>query len=152
MFAFLKAIGLLNTLPGLSASLLGLAIPVSVFVMRAYFAALPSELGDAARIDGASELGVFLRIYLPLARPGLATVVIFQFVATWNEFFFSTALISDPRLKTIQPGVYQAVGRYSIDYPLLSAGLVIALLPILGIFVLIQRQVVEGLAAGALKA
>ena len=151
MFTFLKRIDLLNTLPGLSFSFLGGSIPFAIFLMRAFFKTLPSELGDAGRIDGCSELGVFRHIYLPLARPGVATILIFQFVGTWNEFLFSTTFISDPDLKTIQPAVYQAVGRYSTDYPALSAGLVLALIPIVTMYLLMQRQFIKGLTAGALQ-
>jgi ABC-type glycerol-3-phosphate transport system permease component len=150
MFIFLKRINLLNTLPGLSYSFLGGSIPFATFLMRAFFRTLPNELGDAGRIDGCNELGVFYRIYLPLARPGMATILIFQFVSSWNEFLFSTTFISDPNLKTIQPAVYQAVGRYSVDYAALSAGLVIALIPILVMYLLMQRQFIKGLTAGAL--
>jgi ABC-type glycerol-3-phosphate transport system permease component len=151
MFTFLKRIDLLNTLPGLSFSFLGGSIPFSIFLMRAFFKTLPNELGDAGRIDGCSEFGVFRHIYLPLARPGVATILIFQFVGTWNEFLFSTTFISDPDLKTIQPAVYQAVGRYSTDYAALSSGLVMALIPIVAMYLLMQRQFIKGLTAGALQ-
>lgn len=151
MFIFLKRIGLLNTLPGLSFALLGSSIPFAVFLLRAFFRTLPSELGDAARIDGCSELEVFLHIYLPLARPGIATIIILQSVGTWNELLFSTTFISDPNLKTIQPAVYQAVGRYAVDYAALSAGLVMALVPIVVMYLLMQRQFIKGLTAGALQ-
>jgi ABC-type glycerol-3-phosphate transport system permease component len=151
MFTFLKRIDLLNTLPGLSFSFLGGSIPFAIFLMRAFFKTLPSELGDAGRIDGCSEFGVFRHVYLPLARPGVATILIFQFVGTWNEFLFSTTFISDPDLKTIQPAVYQAVGRYSVDYAALSSGLVMALIPIVAMYLLMQRQFIKGLTAGALQ-
>ena len=94
---------------------------------------------------------MFRRIYLPLVRPGVATIFIFQFVGTWNEFLFSTTFIFDPNLRTIQPAVYQAVGRYSVDYTALSSGLVIALIPIVVIYLLMQRQFIKGLTAGALQ-
>src|SRR6266566_3286370 len=89
MFTFLKGIGLLNTLPGLSLSYLGGSLPFAIFLMRAFFKTLPRELADAGKIDGCSDVGVFARIFLPLARPGIATITIFQFVGTWNEFMFA---------------------------------------------------------------
>ena len=101
MFTFLKSIGLLNSLTGLSLSFLGGSVAFGIFLMRAFFRTLPSELGDAAKIDGCDELGVFRHIYLPLAQPGIATVAIFQFQGTWNEFMFSTTFISTPALKTM---------------------------------------------------
>jgi len=151
MFQFLKSIGLLNTLTGLSLSYLGGAVAFSIFLMRSFFLSLPKELGDAARIDGASELGVFRYVYLPLARPGIATVVIIQSMATWNEFMFATTFISTPAAKTIQPALYQAVGRYATDYTALSSGLILALIPIVTVYLILQRQFIRGLTAGALK-
>ena len=151
MFQYLKNLSLLNTHVGLSLSMTGGAIAFAIFLMRAFFKSLPSELGDAGKIDGCTEWGVFRYIYLPLARPGIATIVIFQFMGTWNEFMFSTTFISSPTLKTIQPALYQVVGRYSIDYTALSAGLLLAITPILIVFLLLQKQFIKGLTAGAFK-
>lgn len=151
MFQYLKNLNLLNTHVGLSLSLTGGAIAFAIFLMRAFFKSLPGELGDAGKIDGCTEWGVFRHIYLPLARPGIATVIIFQFMGTWNEFMFSTTFITSPGLKTIQPALYTVVGRYSIDYTALSAGLLLAIIPILTVFLLLQRQFVRGLTAGAFK-
>ena len=151
MFQFLKGLGLLNTLTGLSLSYLGGATAFSIFLMRAFFLSLPKDLGDAARIDGASEFGVFWLVYLPLARPGIATVVIIQSLGIWNEFMFSTTFISTPALKTIQSAMFQAVGRYSTDYTALSSGLILALIPIVTVYLILQKQFISGLTAGALK-
>jgi ABC-type glycerol-3-phosphate transport system permease component len=151
MFTFLKSIGLLNSLTGLSLSFLGGSVAFGIFLMRAFFRTLPSELGDAAKIDGCDDLGVFRHIYLPLAQPGIATVAIFQFQGTWNEFMFSTTFISTPALKTIQPALFQAVGRYSTDYTALSSGLMLAIVPIVVVYVALQRHFIKGLTAGALK-
>lgn len=149
MFMYLKRIGMLDSLVGLSLSLTGASVSFAVFLMRAFFKTLPDDLGDAGRMDGCTEPGVFCHVYLPIARPGVATVLILQFVSTWNELMFSTTFITTPRLKTIQPVIYQAVGRYSVDYAVLSAGLIIGLLPILATYLLVQRQFVTGLTAGA---
>lgn len=151
MFQFLKSIGLLNTLTGLSLSYLGGGTAFAIFLMRAFFMSLPRELGDAARLDGASEFGVFWYVYLPLARSGIATVVIIQSLGTWNEFMFSNTFISSPALKSIQSALFQAVGRYSTDYAALSAGLILALLPIVTVYLVLQRQFIAGLTAGAMK-
>src|SRR5262249_16438448 len=151
LFPFLKGIGLLNTLTGLSLSYLGGATAFSIFLMRAFFLSLPKDLGDAARIDGASEFGVFRHVYLPLARPGIATVIIIQSLGTWNEFMFSTTFISTPALKTIQPAMFQALGRHATDYPPLGSGLILALIPIVTVYLILQKQFISGLTAGALK-
>jgi ABC-type glycerol-3-phosphate transport system permease component len=151
MFQFLKSIGLLNTLTGLSLSYLGGSVAFAIFLMRSFFLSLPQELGDAGRIDGCTEFGVFRHVYLPLAKPGIATVVIIQSMGTWNEFMFSNTFISSPGSKTIQAALFQAVGRYSTDYTALSSGLMLALVPIVTVYLILQKQFVQGLTAGALK-
>ncbi len=151
MFQFLKTVGLLNTLTGLSLSYLGGSVAFAIFILRSFFLSLPSELGDAAKIDGASEFGAFWHVYLPLARAGIATVVIIQSLGTWNEFMFSTTFLSTPALKTIQSALFQAVGRYSTDYTALSSGLILALIPIVTVYLILQKQFIRGLTAGALK-
>jgi len=151
MFQFLKTIGLLNNLTGLSISYLGGGTAFALFLMRAFFLSLPKDLGEAARIDGASEFGVFWRVYLPLARPGIATVVIIQSMNTWNEFMYATTFISTPGLKTIQPALFQAMGEFSTDYTALSSGLILALIPVVTVYLVLQRQFIEGMTAGALK-
>lgn len=151
MFQFLKAIGLLNTLTGLSVSYLGGSVAFSIFLMRAFFVSLPRELGDAAKMDGAGEWGAFWYVYLPLAKPGIATVVIIQSMNIWNEFMFSNTFISSPDLKTVQAALFQAVGRYATDYTALSSGLMLALIPIFAIFLVLQKQFIQGLTAGAVK-
>ena len=150
-FQFLKSIGLLNNLNGLVISYLGGGTAFALFLMRAFFLSLPRDLGEAARIDGASEFRVFWSVYLPLARPGIATVVIIQSMNTWNEFMYATTFISTPATKTIQPALFQAMGEYSTDYTALSSGLVMALIPVVTIYLLLQRQFIEGMTAGALK-
>ncbi|MFE0753135.1 carbohydrate ABC transporter permease [Inquilinus sp. NPDC058860] len=151
MFQFLKGIGLLNTLTGLSLSYLGGSVAFAIFLMRSFFLSLPQELGDAGRIDGCTEFGVFRYVYLPLAKSGIATVVIIQSMGTWNEFMFSNTFISSPDSKTIQAALFQAVGRYSTDYTALSSGLMLALVPIVTVYLILQKQFVQGLTAGALK-
>jgi ABC-type glycerol-3-phosphate transport system permease component len=151
MFIFLKNIGLLDSLPGLSFSYLGGALPFATFLMRAFFKTLPAELGDAGRIDGCSEFAVFLRVYMPLTTPGIATITIFQAVGTWNEFMFANTFISTPGTKTLQAAIYQAVGQYSTDWPALTAGLTMATVPIVIVYLILQRQFISGLTAGALK-
>jgi ABC-type glycerol-3-phosphate transport system permease component len=151
MFQFLKSLHMLNTLTGLALSFVGGGAAFAVFLMRTFFLSLPRELGDAGRIDGANDFQVFWHVYLPLARPGIATVVIIQALYTWNEFMFSNTFITSPQNKTVQSAVFQAVGQYSTDYTALCSGLIIALIPVIVVYLALQRQFISGLTAGALK-
>ncbi|MCJ7703852.1 MAG: carbohydrate ABC transporter permease [Anaerolineales bacterium] len=151
MFMFVVDLNLINTLPGLIISYLGRNIPFALFLMRAFFKTLPSELADAARIDGCSEWRVFWSVYLPLARPGIATITIFQFMNTWNEFMMATTFITNPDRKTLQPSLFTAVGQYSTDWTALSAGLLMAITPIVIVYISLQSQFIKGLTAGAIK-
>ncbi|HWE64923.1 MAG TPA: ABC transporter permease subunit, partial [Chloroflexota bacterium] len=103
--------------------------------------------GDAGKIDGCTDLGVFARIFLPLAQAGVATITIFQFVTTWNEFMFATTFISTPDLTTLQTALY----RYSGNWIALSAGMVMSTVPVLIAYLALQRHFVGGLAAGAVR-
>jgi ABC-type glycerol-3-phosphate transport system permease component len=151
MFQFLKSLHLLNSLTGLALSFVGGGTAFAVFLMRTFFLSLPGELGDSARVDGCNDFQVFWHIYLPLARPGMATVVIIQSLYTWNEFMFSNTLIASPSRKTVQSAVFQAVGQYGTDYTALCSGLIIALVPVVVVYLAFQRQFISGLTAGALK-
>ncbi|HWJ73593.1 MAG TPA: carbohydrate ABC transporter permease [Kaistia sp.] len=151
MFQFLKSLHLLDSLNGLAFSFVGGGTAFAVFLMRTFFLSLPRELGDSARTDGCNDFQVFWYIYLPLARPGIATVVIIQSLYTWNEFMFSNTFIITPGKKTVQSAVFQAIGQYSTDYTALCSGLMIALVPVVAIYLILQRQFIGGLTAGALK-
>jgi ABC-type glycerol-3-phosphate transport system permease component len=151
MFQFLKSLHMLNSLTGLSLSFVGGGTAFAVFLMRTFFLSLPRELGDAARTDGCNDFEVFWYVFLPLARPGIATVVIIQSLYIWNEFMFSNTFIISPGRKTVQSAVFQAVGQYATDYTALCSGLIIALVPVVLVYLALQRQFISGLTAGALK-
>jgi ABC-type glycerol-3-phosphate transport system permease component len=151
LFLQLSDFGLINSQSGLVLAYIGGSLAFSMFLMRSFFETLPSELVDAGRIDGASEFGIFWRIMLPLARPGLATITIFQFMNTWNEFIFAATFIHDPALRPLQPTIFSLVGRYSTNWPALAGALTISILPILLLYIVMQKQFVAGLTAGAVK-
>jgi len=119
--------------------------------MRAFFESLPDELSQAGRIDGANEFQIFWRIILPLPRPGLATVAIFQFLQTWNEFLYANTVLRDTGKLPLQPVLFSLIGQYSTDWPLLTAGLVMSIVPVIAVYVWMQRQFVAGLTLGAVK-
>ena len=131
---------------------IGFALPVSIFILRGFFSEVPVELDEAARIDGCSTWGVFWHVYLPLARPALAVVVIFNFIAIYNEFIFALVLLHRTSEKTLPVGLRDFSGpQGAADIPLLCAALVAATLPVLLAYLLAQRHIVKGLTAGAIK-
>ena len=151
LFLEMRTLNLLNTRQGLILVYVGGALPFAMFLMRAFFETLPDELIQAARVDGAGEFRIFARVMLPLAAPGVATVVIFQFLSTWNEFLLAQTFISAPQYLPLQPVLYGVVGQHSTDWPLLTAALTMSVVPIIAVYVRMQRRFVAGMTLGAVK-
>jgi len=151
LYLQLKDLGLLNNQGGLLILYVSSSAPFSMFLMRAFFETLPDELMQAARIDGASEFQVFSRVMLPLARPGMATVIIFQFLQTWNEFLYANTVLRDTGKLPLQPVLFSLVGQYNTDWPTLTAGLTMSIVPVIIVYVGMQRQFIAGLTLGAVK-
>lgn len=151
LFLQLRDFNLIDSQFGLILAYIGGGLAFSMFLMRSFFEALPAELVDAGRIDGAGEFSIFWRIMLPLAKPGIATITIFQFMGTWNEFIFAATFVHTFELRTLQPAIFAMVGRYSTNWPAVTAALVVSVLPIIIVYVLMQRQFVAGLTSGAVK-
>jgi len=153
LFFLVLKLGLFNTYTGLILLYSAGAMPFTVFVLSGFFAGLPKELHDAAEIDGASEWQTFRRVMLPLARPGLITAAIFNFLGIWNEYLYALVFITDERLKTLPLGLANlAINKqYDTDYGALFAGLVIVMVPTLLVYIALQKYLVKGLAAGAVK-
>lgn len=128
-----------------------LVAPFGVFLVKQYVEAMPSEIEDAARIDGAGEWYILFRVVMPLARPVLTVLAIYIFLSQWNSFLFPFLFTNDEAHRTLPVGLAFYLGKQSIDWGHLMAGASIAALPILGLFVLFQRRIIEGLTAGALK-
>ncbi|MBX3086945.1 MAG: carbohydrate ABC transporter permease [Cryobacterium sp.] len=129
----------------------GMGLPLAVFLLKVYLDALPNELFEAAKIDGAGDLRVFIGLVMPLLRPGLATVAIFSALSCWNEFLLALLYIQDDSLKTIPTGLLAFSSRYVTDYGLLFSALSIITLPMIAIYVVFNKQIVEGITAGSLK-
>jgi ABC-type glycerol-3-phosphate transport system permease component len=151
LYLQLKSLHLLDARQGLILLYIGSSTPFAMFLMRAFFETLPTELVEAARVDGAGELTVFWRVLLPLARPGIATVVIFQFLSTWNEFLYANTVIQTPGRLPLQPMLFTLTGQYSTNWPVLTAALTMAVVPIIVVYVRMQRQFVAGMTLGAVK-
>ena len=122
-----------------------------VFLLRQFYISIPNELLEAARIDGLSEYGTFARIVLPLTKPAMATLTIMSFVTVWNDYMGPMIYFNSERTKTIQLGIRMFIGQYSAEYGLIMATSVMAILPVLVVFLAFQRFFVEGIASSGLK-
>ncbi|MFD5029962.1 carbohydrate ABC transporter permease [Streptomyces sp. NPDC058405] len=153
LFYVMNNLGLLNSIHGLILVYIAYSLPFSVFFLTAFFKTLPTSVAEAAIIDGASHTRTFFQVMLPMAKPGLISVGIFNFLGQWNQYLLPTVLNTDPDHKVLSQGLVQlAVSQgYKGDWSGLFAGLVMAMLPVLAAYIIFQRQVVAGLTAGALK-
>lgn len=122
-----------------------------VFLMKQFYDGIPDELCEAARIDGLSEYGIWWRIMLPLSKPSLATLTIFTFVNTWNDFLGPLLYLHTDSKKTLQLGLRMFIGQYSAEYGLIMAASVVALIPVLIVFLALQKYFVQGIASSGLK-
>lgn len=153
LFLILTRLGLQNTLAGIACVYVTLQMPFSIFMMRNAFDAVPKEIEDAARVDGASVLMVLRRVMLPLVLPGVATVAIFAFLASWNEFLAALILLTDQKKYTL-PVLMAAVrsGQFgTIDWGAVQSGVTLMMAPCLVLFLALQRYYIRGLTAGAVK-
>lgn len=148
LLVMMKHLGIANSLAALVPPYIAFGLPFQIFVMRGFFRLLPNELIEAARVDGASDLSIFFRIMLPLSLPPLATLAIIDALATWNEFLIALVLISGKASRTVPIGLLQFQGEFSSQYTLLMAGVLISIIPVIIIFVFLQRYFVAGLAGG----
>jgi multiple sugar transport system permease protein len=142
---------LLNTQKGLILVYLSFTLPFVIYVMSSFFQSLPTELEDAARVDGCTRLGALWRIILPVARPGLVATGVFAFLLAWDEFFFALLLTSTPAAKTIPVVITEFTGRHSTDFSAQAAGGILAAAPPVLLALIFQRYIVRGLTAGAVK-
>ena len=156
LFFEMRAMGLLNSRVGLILAYTANGLPFAVFVLAGFFRLLPRSLYEAAVVDGCGEFAAFWRVLLPLARPGLVTVAIFQFIGVWKEYFYAFMLVSgdaEGSARTLPLGLanLSIAAEYRSEYGMLFAGIILVTLPILIVYAVLQRQIVRGIAAGALK-
>ena len=145
-------IDLINTHTGLVLPYIATNLPLAVFIMRAQFNGIPSTLGDAATIDGCNSFDVFSRVMLPVVKPGIATVIIFTFINVWGEFTYGRTLTSTPKSQTLPVGItFLRDEATSWQYGTLTATIVLSLIPLLIIFLSMQKYFIKGIMEGALK-
>jgi multiple sugar transport system permease protein len=150
-YAIMRDLRILDTHLSLIVAYVSFALPFSIWMLTGYFRSIPEELEEAARIDGATRFGAHARVTLPLAGPGIAATVIYCFILAWNEVLFATTFISTAALRTLPIGLQAFIGQYQTDWNLLMAGAVLTTIPVVVLFVFLQRYLVAGLTAGAVK-
>ena len=151
LFIQLKWMHLLNSHLGLILVYAAGALPAAIFIMSGFFRSLPADLDNAARIDGASEFQLLRRILIPLVRPGMSIVAIYSAIPIWNDFFLPLVFLQDPEKKTIMQGLTIFFGQYSSQWGILFAGLTMAALPLIVLYLVLSEQFIKGLTAGAVK-
>ena len=151
LYVVLDKLGLLNSITGLVLVYSTTAIPFCVWTLKGYFDGLPRELEEAARIDGASAWLIFRKIILPLARPGLAVTALFSFMTAWNEFILASTFMTSESRYTLPVLIQSSVGEFSSQYGLFAAGAIVTSVPVMAVFYVLQKYLVGGLTAGAVK-
>jgi len=153
LFFILKNIGLINTLPGLIMVYVAFALPFTVFFLYAFFRTLPDDVYEAALIDGVGEWKTFFRIMLPMARPGIAAVAIFNFLGLWNQFLLPVALNTDQSKYVLTQGMasFASQAGYAVDFGALFAAVVITVVPVLIVYVIFQRRLEGSVSRGTFR-
>ena len=151
LFTTMYSIGLLDSIPGVILPYLAFGIPYATFVLYGFFSSIPSELEEAARIDGASTFRIFWQIILPLSKPALAALFILDFVATWNEYAMATTLLQSQGNQTIPLAVQAFSTQHGTDYGPLNAFIIMSAIPVVIIYLMFQKYFVQGALAGAVK-
>lgn len=151
LFIQLKWMNLLDSRIGLILVYTSAALPAAIFIMSGFFKSLPSDLDNAARIDGASEITMLRKVMAPLVRPGMAIVGIYSAIPIWNDFFLPLVFLQSPEKKTLMQGLTVFFGQYASQWGVLFAGLCLAALPLIVLYLVLSEQFIKGLTAGAVK-
>jgi multiple sugar transport system permease protein len=151
LYIMLADIGLLNSLFALMLTFQILIIPLNILLLKSYFETIPKDLEEAALLDGCSRLGVLRRVTIPLSMPGFAIAAVLSFRFAWNEFILAVVLANHPDSTVFQVALYQFISLYRIDWGYLSAGITIAIIPVLVLMLSFQKNMVRGLTLGAIR-
>lgn len=151
LFKIIAFLGLLNTLLSLVLTNAVFTLTFATWLLSGYFRNIPKEIEEAALIDGCSRLQSIVRILLPIAMPGVVTTVIYTFISAWNEFMFALTFITSMDKRPLTLGLYNFIGRWTVQWQYLMAAAILALIPVVILFMFIERELVQGLAGGAIK-
>ena len=151
VFIMLRNLKMLDTYQAIIIPYIAFALPMAIFFMIGFFQTLPRELEESAFLDRCSVYRTFFQIMMPLVKPALATISVFTFLSTWNEMMFAITFINSEKYRTLTVGIMQMVGRYTTDWGTMGAGLMVATVPTIVIYLLFSKQVQSGMVSGAVK-
>jgi raffinose/stachyose/melibiose transport system permease protein len=151
LYVLLAKLGLVNTRLGYILPQINGGLALGVFLFKTFFDKLPQDLEDAARMDGCNKFQVFWHVAMPLAKPAIGVLAVFNALAVWNEYLLAMLVLSDRSLMPLQRGLMVFEGAHITEYPLLMAGIAISIVPIVALYLVMQRTIVAGITAGALK-
>jgi multiple sugar transport system permease protein/raffinose/stachyose/melibiose transport system permease protein len=151
LYVLLIKLGLINTHIGYMLPQINGGLALGLFILRPFFERIPKDLEDAARIDGCGRMGIYWNVAIPLAKPALAVVALFTSLAVWNEFMLAQLVLQSQNLMPLQLGLVKFWGGTLTEYPLLMAGMAISVIPIIIAYIFLQRHIIAGVTAGALK-
>lgn len=152
LFFILQKLGVINTYLAVIIPYVGFLIPIAVLILRSFFEEIPKEIKESAKVDGASDMRVFLQIVLPLSKPAIASCIILLFLETWNEFIFALVYLQNPKIQTIPVAIAKiAGGKYIVPIGMYGASIMITIIPVLIIFMIFQKWFIAGMTLGAVK-
>ena len=151
MFILFKSVHLLNNQLSAILSDATIGIPFSVLILMGYFASIPKELEDASRIDGCTRFSAFLKIFLPIASPGVIVCAVFSFLYGWGDLAYGMTFLQDQAMRPITAGIFNFMGQYGTKWSYLTAFAVVTIVPVVAIFVFMQKYIISGLTSGAVK-
>ncbi len=148
LVVLVNKLGLANTRIGYILCMINVGLPMSILLLKTFFDKIPLDLEDAARIEGCNKLGIWWYVAMPLAKPAIAVVVIFNSLNVWNEYILAQLLLNEKSLMPLQTGLMKLHGAHSVDYPILMAGLTIAAVPVILVYLAMQKHVMKGFSYG----
>ncbi len=151
LFEIMRALGLLNSYPALILPYIVLSLPVCTLILVSFFEGIPRDLENSAMIDGCTRIGALFRVVVPLSAPGVFTAGILAFVNAWDEFLLALSFNSNPMLRTLPVGIMLYQGEFAFPWPVISAALVVGIVPVAVLIVIFQERVVSGLTTGGIK-
>ena len=151
IYQVLVKYGLYDSLWGLALVYVSLQLPLTIYLLEGFFARIPQDLFDAAKVDGYGDVEIFFRLVLPVGMPAVATTVILNFILLWNEYLFAVVLITDDGLRTLPIGIQRFMGDHFQDIGMIATGVMISVIPVVVVYAFFSEKLIQGMTAGAVK-